>query len=149
MPGQESSVVLNIYSRIRICHVHGLLDDPKLNQDMSGREYRPIDISEELHRATDKISIIHEYEKNKGNYPIVHDMIETAQSIVFLGFGFHSLNLDRLDVKGHLHPGATVYGSTLGMTDSEVLFLVQSKIEGSFEHKTVLNLLRDRLEIFM
>ena len=77
-------------------------------------------------------------------------MLSDADSIVFLGFGFHAVNLERLDVKSHCQKSAVVYVSTLGVTDSEVQYHLRDLSSGpyAFEHKGNLAFIRDHLDIF-
>lgn len=139
-----------VYGGIRILHVHGLLDELQFDPNSSGRGYGSIKSQEELERVIDKISIIHEYEKDKGNYPQIHEILRLSESVVFLGFGFHSLNLQRLNVKAYCPSNAIIYGSTLGLTDSEVKYNVRrhQMSDGIFVGQNAIEFLRNHLEIF-
>jgi len=148
VPDRNFSSVSALFSRIRILHIHGLIDNPKLSSELEGRGYGKIKSEEDLRRSMRSITIIHEKEKSTSSYPMVHALLSEAESIVFLGFGYHPTNMSRLEVVHHKRPDATVYGSTLGMTDSEVMFHLHRELPGNYEHKTTLGLLRDQLEIF-
>lgn len=83
---------------IPILHLHGKLNDLPW-ESSSGRPYNGLISSDDiLEEAADEIRIIHEDIKDDSLFKKAHNYIESADNIFFLGFGYHRLNMDRLNL---------------------------------------------------
>jgi hypothetical protein len=107
---------------IPILHVHGLLGELSIPGVTAGRPYDSHLDAASVRLAARGIRIVHE---NIEEYPIFHDAKQRlldAKVICFLGFGYHSLNLQRLEIS-RLRSNRTVCGTILGLKHAEVLQL--------------------------
>jgi hypothetical protein len=68
--------------------------------------------------AASGIRIIHEATDEDAQFSEARTLIEHARRVVFLGFGFGEVNVDRLDLQPLLGQRIT-FGSAIGMTDRE------------------------------
>jgi hypothetical protein len=114
--GLSPEEALRISGTIPIVHVHGSLG--QLPPADGGRKYGGgagtffLEAAKDLHIVSDDI-------KASGVLERCRDLLAGANRVVFLGFGFDPVNLDRLDL---FVPGGPreFYGTSLGMTNSEV-----------------------------
>ncbi len=115
---------------IPIIHVHGKLGDlPGLGDDNvieydSRKRYKNIfgacevgirDQQLEIFyklalQSSQSIKIIHEDIEKDKEFKKAHQLIKEAREIHFLGFGFHPMNLKRLDIKGRRSDSSRVCG---------------------------------------
>jgi len=89
---------------------------------------------------TENIRVIYEERDNSMDSTIkqARDIIESAERIFFLGFGYAEENLELLKIRDLLHGNQRVYGTVLGLTDREI-----NRIKGIFEFKIVLKAFED------
>lgn len=85
-------------SNIPIIHVHGSLGSLPW-QDASGRPYRPKYNKEEIIAASGQIKVIPEQEDASAEFDEAFKIMDKALEIYFLGFGYHTDNLRRLNNK--------------------------------------------------
>jgi hypothetical protein len=109
---------------VPVLHIHGDLGAPAwLVQGSASRDYSPlkcIDGSEDLSTWASRLKLIHE--------EIPQDTVDTARSwlldaaaVCFLGFGYHELNLERLNVRNVFQRRQTEVGGTvLGFEEGEL-----------------------------
>ena len=73
-----------------------------------GRPYRRLDIHnnqnmntiQEVESASNRIAIISEEGKDTAEFKNASDLLKKAERIYFLGFGYHAVNLERLNLRG-------------------------------------------------
>jgi hypothetical protein len=130
--------------------MHGKIGEP-IFSDGAGRKYSPITSKNGLIVATDGIRLIGEMGSKNPLYDAAHSLIAKADSIVFLGFGYHSENMERLQTSAYATRNANILCSTLGLLDSEETFFVRKKLSARSVTTNAfdcLTMLRYHLEIF-
>jgi hypothetical protein len=111
-------------SHIPVIHVHGHLGELPWKADRAG-EIRPYTnelTAETLRIASQSIKIIHEDIDNTAEFERARSLIQGAQRLFFLGFGYHPKNLQRLGFVLGRPAGAGwpyVSGTWQGMTRPE------------------------------
>jgi hypothetical protein len=73
---------------------------------------------EVLRKAADGIQIIHEDVAKNPQFQRAHELLNNAERVCFLGFGYDRTNLERL-AKYTPPPGQEVIGSAKGLTPRE------------------------------
>lgn len=117
--GRSGPEVATTLTSIPIVHVHGSLGRLPW-QDPDGRSYT-IDVDpDSLRKAADSIRIVHEAADDDPLFGEAARLLQSAERIVFLGFGYHPTNIRRLGHQLDQRNGQQVIGSTIGMTDLEV-----------------------------
>jgi hypothetical protein len=122
-PDAECVVVLN---RLRVLHMHGYLGPLPLFKGPNDVPFGvPLFLSEEddvsylrWRTAIAHIKIIHEVETNNKEFSRAHAVLAEAERVIFLGFGFHEKNVERLHPE-NWNRSASVHGTAYGMTPSE------------------------------
>lgn len=84
-------------SMIPVIHVHGSLGKLPWQSSIS-RPYEASYGPEEIRDAASQIAIIHEGQGTSEEFYRAFNLLNTAERIYFLGFGFHSVNLERLRI---------------------------------------------------
>jgi hypothetical protein len=82
------------------------------------RPYAKVPADDERPALAKAISIIHE-EIPEERLRQARAWLGAAHTICFLGFGFHPFNLARLGMKDHPYRDATIWGTTVGLTEIE------------------------------
>jgi hypothetical protein len=143
---------ISLFERIPIVHIHGQLGPAKLTDAMPGREYRPISTAEQLQEAADSIRIVSEDIDKDPSFVKVHRILKTADVVLFLGFGYHRVNLQRLQLMDHCRKDVQLAGTVFGMTSSEISFHIISQFKGfspfTVGQKPVLDFVREGLNYF-
>jgi len=107
-----------VLNTIPIIHLHGSLG-PLPWEDAEGRHYQPSS-SSDIRLLAKSIKVIHEGgAANDPDFKRAHDLISSAQRLVFLGFGYHPTNLTRLLQNTTFEPRLEVFGSLKGFTPLE------------------------------
>lgn len=110
---------------IRVLHLHGLLPAPPAGPMSRGAETFETVVPEWtawMQAAAKSINIVHDAVTG----PAIDEgqrLLEKAQVVCFLGFGFHAANLERLDVRNTIKKAGqpkSVYGSALHLPMGEV-----------------------------
>lgn len=99
---------LELLSSIPIIHVHGILAEPKF-QSNYGRDYSPSLDLKAVRAAIGGIVIPGAETVDDQAFDQARGLISQAESICFLGFGFHSANLARLELSAS--PDRFIYAS--------------------------------------
>ena len=103
---------------IPILHLYGNLNDlPWQNED--GRPYNneTSDISA-LKKSASRIRIIHEDIEKDPTFQKAHEILNKAEKIIFLGFGYNQTNLNRLKIKDCF--GKDIQGTCHGLPPAEI-----------------------------
>ncbi len=114
--GKSDREVFEVISQIPIIHVHGKLgglpwETPK------GRKYESVDDPKLISSSAQGIKIISESSNIDESFGEARKVINNCERIIFLGFGYHRSNLDRLNID--LSSNHTIYGSCYGFTKRE------------------------------
>jgi hypothetical protein len=113
---KNDSEVADVLRRIPIVHVYGKLGELPW-QSANGREYSPTQHLGRIRDAASGIRIIHETDNVDQVFAEARQILQATKRIIFLGFGYHKINLQRLNM-GQLK-GVEIFGSCLGLTDVE------------------------------
>lgn len=113
MYNEPSSAVAAMLSHIPIVHLHGQLGKYSHN-GLDGRQYTPATTGEGITRAIDGIRIICEPEVDSDDcFREAHNLLDVAERVVFIGFGYHPTNLARLRLRPR--KGRQIFGTCYGM----------------------------------
>lgn len=137
----ECSAVLN---SISIIHVYGRLDYLQW-QKVDGRAYNNSEYSAHiLKKSAKEIHIITETEHDLTDFKRASDLLEKAEVIYFLGFGYNPTNLDRLNILSCRKPGPKpVFGTAYDLKPAE-----RSNVKAYFKEMGVpLNLGDDSMDV--
>jgi hypothetical protein len=109
---------------IPIIHLHGDLGALPHTRTPLARPYNTNITPEALDIATKRIKIIHESITDDRQFELAHKFLSESEVICFLGFGYHSLNMERLGFKGSNYhakfPNVKIInGSSFGLTGAE------------------------------
>jgi len=122
--GKSDQEVASVISKIPIIHVHGKLGGLPW-ETPNGRKYENTDDPKLISSSAQGIKIISESSKIDESFGEARKVINNCERIIFLGFGYHRSNLDRLNIDKS--SGHRFYGSCYGFTRIEC-----SKIESYF-----------------
>ena len=86
-----------IVSSIPILHVYGMLDELPW-QIEGGRPYGQGATPNQIKQASDRIFILSEDREGSIIFDHAFSLLEKAQVVYFLGFGYHDMNLKRLKI---------------------------------------------------
>jgi hypothetical protein len=120
--GKNFEKCTNKLKKIPIIRLHGQLGYLPWQSADSGkwRQYSA-DISERFafREAAELIKIISENIGDDPEFTIAHELIEKAEVVYFLGFGYNDNNLQRLNIKAK-RPGQIILGSSFGLGIAEI-----------------------------
>ncbi len=152
-PDESNKKATSILNKIPIIHVHGELGKLK-ELDSHGRKYHSVVSGEELEIAKNGIGVVHEDKDNNSAFLRAHEVLQSAENVIFLGFGYHPKNVERLRLANNLRPESRVIGTIIGMTSEEIrvnvnpLFADVKGFKIVKEYQTVLGFLRNNLHYF-
>jgi hypothetical protein len=107
-----------LLANIPIVHVHGSLGRlPWQRGDAKVRPYSTEISPDSIAAARDSIQVIHEGRYDSPSFTEASGLINSADVVVFLGFGYHPTNVARLGIK--LDRDCVFYGSAYQLTKSE------------------------------
>ena len=102
-----------VLEKIPIVHVHGRLGELKA----TSRTFSPDLSAPDIQIAMGDIVIMPEAEHSSPAFQEARVLLGSAKQIVFLGFGYHPSNMNRLEVASY--DGKIVGGSSLGLGKAE------------------------------
>lgn len=114
----DEEVFKELY-QLRFVHVYGSLGDERFAEDPFDRS-KPS--PEEVRRASDRLRIIHEETTEARYLSQAVELLNEASVICFLGYGFHSLNNQRLklgEIKKEPYDQRKWFATRYGMTHVE------------------------------
>lgn len=165
--GMPRSLAIPIARRLKIVHVHGRIGGIEAIEANS-RVYEPHVNEASLQIAMREMRLIGEAAESDRGFQEAHDRILYANLILFLGFGYHRTNIQRLKlhelcadrtsrpgwemlanmgIPGH----ALLRGTALGLTESErrrTLGTAFGSLPITVADETVLTFLRNNAEYF-
>lgn len=124
-------------ANLRIIHVHGLLGHLPLYAPTGEpvRKYSPIAEPSLIMESANDLRIVHEAAENDPEYMAAREILEKADRICMLGFGYSPTNISRL-LAGNWrqrHTDHRIVGSAFGLTHSE-----KSEIQDCFNRQVAL-----------
>ena len=123
----ERDKIKSLMKIIKITHVYGKIAYLPWEDEYPLLEYGSPDFFGQLEDFEKNIHII--FEERKDNIDQAKQLISDAQKIFFLGFGYADENLQALDFNRLIHQGSKIYGTGLGLTESERR-KIESKLRG-------------------
>jgi hypothetical protein len=125
--GLDDAAALKAWQRIGIRHVYGQLGEFGVHLTNSTRPYNGDPGVTSVKVAASAIRIVPEARTNDDIFLLVRNWFSDAGQIIFLGFGFDPLNVERLglaDVVSSLaqqrRPVPTVFATVVGKTPAEI-----------------------------
>jgi hypothetical protein len=117
--GKADKEIQHVLKEIPIIHLHGRLGFLPW-QSADGRPYVSQIVKGTLEAAVEGIKIIHEDIKDgrDGDFEQAKALMNEAERVCFLGFGYNRTNLERLGVKD-LPTTANAIGSSIGLGNQE------------------------------
>ncbi len=112
--GRSHHEVKAVLNNIPIVHLHGRLGALPW-QDGPSRPYEPSFDQQTLRTAADSIKIIHEdiSDGRDADFAKAKDLLITADQVIFMGFGYNAMNVERLGIREL--PENTAIGSCVGL----------------------------------
>lgn len=109
----------NLVKKLKILHVYGKLA-PLPWENINGVGYQSSQLQDSPGRYSDNIQII--YEERESVREEILNLINEAQNIFFLGFGYAKENLEAIGLnRPILKKGHNIWGTALGLTDNEII----------------------------
>jgi hypothetical protein len=109
--------------KIPIIHLHGYLGPlPEFGPKEEIVAFGPplndeVYFADCIDRAAPRIVVVHEAQAETNDFDRARKLLQSVNQVVMLGFGYGERNLSRLDIKRW---PVTLYGTTFGLTDSEI-----------------------------
>ncbi len=130
---------------IPIIHLHGSLGS------LDDRPYDDNVDYDRLQIARDGIRIVHQVDTNEPQFTEARSAMEQAEHMVFLGFGYHRKNIERLGLDGLVNR-PTIWGTAYGFEPREKKTLIEPHVPGlqgrHLTDHTVLGFLRNHRDLF-
>ena len=135
---------------VKIVHVYGQLG-PLVGREALLYGFKINETA--VRRAMENIRIVPEGEPGGKEFEIAQQLIADAEIVIFLGFGYHPQNVDRLNLPEYRPRGkGEMYGTVQGLSNSELSTLVQPLFKDaempSFFPADVLAFLRNHVDLF-
>jgi hypothetical protein len=115
----EEPQIKGIIEKLNIIHFYGSLAAPLFLDPVNGRAFEDTVNNQALDKARKSIQIMSEENMRTQNWALAKREIQTASKILFLGFGYHFVNLDRL-IQGVTMKDREVYGTAKGLSPNEL-----------------------------
>ena len=120
--GKDDEAVAGLLNKMAIVHIYGQLGrHPYLGGEV--RPYSQTITREIVEQCVREINIVHE-DTDPSVFASAHKVLENAEKVCFLGFGYDETNLKRLRLDA-LEQSAKVYGSARGFEQAERDSVVQ------------------------
>lgn len=137
-------------SKIPIIHPYGKIGFLPWENKNPSRDYYPGHTIETLVESSDMIRIISEGEIPRDILNQSNELITDAYKIVFLGFGYHKENLERIGMKNLNPHNKFILGTARGYTNLQRTtiqkHIAQGKISLDSNNFDVLEFLKNRVE---
>jgi hypothetical protein len=127
MYGKGAADVIEKLERLEIVHVYGKLDRPlgtygQIKTDIDPSDEKTEITKRDVKKASAGIHLMGEGREDTQHLQVIQNIIHSSDQIGFLGFGFDSVNVDRIfGGKGFSVPehGKKIFATTKGMTEAE------------------------------
>jgi hypothetical protein len=123
--GANEDETAQALAEIPIVHVYGQLGRPHF-WDPDGREYNPNRTSAIIQKCADHVTILREQDRTTPEFEKAQTLILQAALVCFLGFGYHPVNLERLNLPLTLSK-QSVLGTAFGLARDE-----RRRVRGQF-----------------
>jgi len=144
--GLPSPEIAQLLQKMEIIHLHGKLGDIPFI-DGKGRRYNNKVNAQSVKESAQSIRIVHEDVSTLKEFQRAKELLATAETVCFLGFGYHHTNIERLDLhvlKDEIQ--CVLYGSSfkmkLGEEDIAQDLIAHKRINFGGEHLDCLGMLR-------
>jgi len=117
--GINSEKCAHALSATPIIHVHGSLGSLPWQGKRWSRAYVGTDNLEVVQKASQEIVVMSEKEEEASVFDAAFDLLNEAEKIYFLGFGYHPTNLRRLKIR-NLARKLNRHGTSVGMRQAEL-----------------------------
>jgi hypothetical protein len=118
---------------IPVIHVHGRLGAPIWEDAPDARDFDPLLMASQVKAVAEQLRIVHEIGvPDDAGFKHARAEIESAYRIVFLGFGYHHLNVERLQLHQPQGEGPDMFGCGYGLSAGEAM-TVKNLLLGKFE----------------
>lgn len=113
-------------NEIKIVHLHGQLGDLLLKSNRV-RPYAPVLDLHNLQLASEKIKIIYEDIDNDLQFKEAFELMQSAEYICFLGFGYNEMNLKRLRLSSFpKNKNPKILGTTFNLRKGEISTIIRN-----------------------
>jgi len=118
--GKTEEECAAVLERIQIIHLHGRLGYLPWEKGEGRRPYDAVINRDVLDTCIKNIKVVHEDIKDgrDKDFARAFDLMQKAECIYYLGFGYGRVNLDRLKIRD-LAEGKIIYGTGMGLTNRE------------------------------
>ncbi len=117
--GLNDAEAADLLTAVPIVHVYGMLGQPHFLAE-DGRPYSPKVTPQTIKSCASNIKIIHELSGSTDELDKAHALIKDAKTVCFLGFGYHPINVGRLQVNELMRPSARLLGSAYRLGRDEI-----------------------------
>lgn len=115
--GLDDAKAFALLKTIPIIHLYGSLGEYSYTYEM-GTEYSlPVNIEDVFH-AADSLKIMSEGQDDSDEFCQAHRLLQDAEQVALIGFGYHKTNVRRLAIKEH-YKKRKVIGTALGLEKNE------------------------------
>ncbi|TSC85365.1 MAG: hypothetical protein G01um10147_1179 [Microgenomates group bacterium Gr01-1014_7] len=149
--GDEAATIM---TSIPVIHIYGQIGYLPWQKKTPERSYGNKE-EKYLVETSKLIKVLHEkgdIEKDEA-LKQAHTLLEAAEKIYFLGFGYHKINLDRLKINSLDKNSKGIYGTAKGFTDKErkqIMSLSNNKIDlnlANVGNLSILQFMREHVEL--
>lgn len=114
--------ISEIIRKISILHVYGKIDKLRWEGSTESTLYKNVDYknSEVLDNYIENIKVIYDERNEDTVFKKAKNILEKAERIFFLGFGYAKENLQILGIPSLLNRDHRIFGSALGLTQNEI-----------------------------
>lgn len=126
-----------IIKKIKIVHVHGMLGQMRWESN-NARAYEQLLDELSLLIASKEIVSFNEVEADFKQYQESHRLLNAAENVIFVGFGFHHRNLTRLIEDVNLTNKKRIFATSQGL-DNQKLKEIEKITEGRLSSGNVLS----------
>lgn len=113
--GIDADDAVALLRTVTIVHPYG-----QMGEFPEGRPYSPALSAATVRAAAAGIKVVGEGAKDPLEFKPAQALLADADVVVFLGFGYHPANVERLQVRRVGKTGQRVMGSARGLTDHEI-----------------------------
>lgn len=110
-----------LINSIPIIHVHGKLFPLDWEGHPIARKYDSRAAEKEIFNSSSMISIVHEQDAHQNElFKEAKEVLNNASKIYFLGFGYHQISLDRLDISNINISNKDISGTRFNLSQRQV-----------------------------
>lgn len=141
---QEEEIIKSL-KNLKIVHIHGKLGNLLWENGSNSRQYQFHNDVDEIKIAYNSIITFNEARVGDNPYQIARQMIRNSAKVVFLGFGFHLYNVEKLNTDTCLEKKHIV-GTRRGVQDqkmSQVRGIIKNPEMSNLKNEDILPFVRD------